>query len=44
MLLDDAVPKTDVFVTWRATPEPWMVRVVPVEFMKVRLVLDTVVA
>ena len=43
-LLDEAVPKVAVFVTWRATPDPWIVRVVPVEFMKVRLVLDTVVA
>ena len=43
-LVDDAVPKIAVFVTCRATPEPWRARVVPVEFVKVMLVLDTVVA
>ena len=42
-LVEDAVPKTAVFVTCRATLDPWRARVVPVALVKVTLEEETVV-
>ena len=41
-LEEDAVPKTAVLVTCRATPDPWRPRVVPVLFVNVMLEEETV--